>query len=449
MAEKNKLLDNLKSVLRNEKVHARRFTVWLRERLWVRPALYCAGAVAAVFVSSLAAYLPFSDLVPELGQNLLSTLMGVLTASMLGVATFAVASMVSAFNSVGTNATPRAFSLIVSDDISKSALSTFIGAFIFGTVGTIALESSFFGKAQLFALFCITLLVYARVVWVLVGWIDAIARLGRMGTAISRVEQATRETLLVSAADPLMGAGMWQEDAKQHSPVFSSEVGYVQDTDMSQLNKIAEAEDMIVHICAQPGMFVGPGRAVAYLEGRPEVFNDAKIGAAFFVGKQRNFDSDPRFGFVVLSQIAARALSPGINDPGTAIDVLGSVTRLLMEWTVKRTNEQRRWETGDSERAYPRLRYKPVTVEDLLEDGFGSVAVYGAGQAEVMSHLQRYLQLLAAASDGGLYSAAEKFSQEAFERSRLQMNFQGDIDRIAREHEEVLNIVKQHRDRMK
>jgi uncharacterized membrane protein len=37
------------------------------------------------------------------------------------------------------------------------------------------------------------------------------------------------------------------------------------------------------------------------------------------IGDGRLYDDDPRFGLVVLSEIAGRALSPGVNDPGTAI----------------------------------------------------------------------------------------------------------------------------------
>jgi hypothetical protein len=47
------------------------------------------------------------------------------------------------------------------------------------------------------------------------------------------------------------------------------------------------------------------------------------------VGDVRSFDQDPRFGAVVLTEIASRALSPGMNDPGTAIDVIGRAVRLL------------------------------------------------------------------------------------------------------------------------
>ena len=67
-----------------------------------------------------------------------------------------------------------------------------------------------------------------------------------------------------------------------------------------------------------PGSFVGPGRPVAVIEGGRAIINAGKIAAALYIGNQRWFSTDPRFGLVVLAQIASRALSPGINDPGTA-----------------------------------------------------------------------------------------------------------------------------------
>jgi|GEM_PF-2436099 len=53
---------------------------------------------------------------------------------------------------------------------------------------------------------------------------------------------------------------------------------------------------------------------------------------AFQIGRDRLFDDDPRFGLVVLSEIAARALSPAVNDHGTVIDVIGTIVRLFAKW---------------------------------------------------------------------------------------------------------------------
>lgn len=68
------------------------------------------------------------------------------------------------------------------------------------------------------------------------------------------------------------------------------------------------------------------------VEGHLSEKVEAELIEAFVVGDQRTFDNDPRFGLVVLAEIADRALSPAVNDPSTAIDVIGTLTRLLCNW---------------------------------------------------------------------------------------------------------------------
>ncbi|WP_305804424.1 DUF2254 family protein [Stenotrophomonas sp. YIM B06876] len=56
------------------------------------------------------------------------------------------------------------------------------------------------------------------------------------------------------------------------------------------------------------------------------------------VGAQRSLDQDPRFGLLVLGEVASRALSPAINNPCTAIDVIGRAVHC--RWTgatIRRT----------------------------------------------------------------------------------------------------------------
>ncbi len=114
---------------------------------------------------------------------------------MLVIATFAVASMVSAYASASSIATPRTFALVIADDVSQNALSTFIGAFIFSIVALIAVKNGYYGKAGHFALFVLTLFVFAAVIFTFVRWVDRIARLGRLGTTIESVEAATAAAL--------------------------------------------------------------------------------------------------------------------------------------------------------------------------------------------------------------------------------------------------------------
>ena len=116
----------------------------LKERLWVQPLGYAVLAVGAIFAARLADGWGFGESVPNIAAETNEKLLTVIAASMLGVATFAVASMVAAYAAAGGSATPRAFSLVIADGVSQTALSSFIGAFIFSIVGIVATKTDFY-----------------------------------------------------------------------------------------------------------------------------------------------------------------------------------------------------------------------------------------------------------------------------------------------------------------
>jgi uncharacterized membrane protein len=124
---------------------------------------------------------------------------------MLVISTFAVASMLSAYAAASSTATPRSYSLVVSDDVSQNALSTFIAAFIFSIVALVALKNGYYEKAGHFALFVLTIMVFALVIIVFLRWVDQIARLGRLATTIDKVEKATAATMQRWRFAPTLG----------------------------------------------------------------------------------------------------------------------------------------------------------------------------------------------------------------------------------------------------
>ncbi len=176
----------------------------LRERLWARPLVMCVLSIGAVFCAALADRFAPATFLPRIRADSLESLLTIQASSMMVIATFAVASMVSAYASASTAATPRAFALVVADDVSQNALSTFIGAFIFSIVALTASQNGLFERAGMFTLFALTLFVFAVVILTFVRWVDRIARLGRMGSTIEAVERATAQAMRRRSAKPLL-----------------------------------------------------------------------------------------------------------------------------------------------------------------------------------------------------------------------------------------------------
>lgn len=398
----------------------------LRERLWVKPLIACALSVAGVLLANLADGTALDAKVPSVSQDSIIALLKIIAASMLAIATFAVASMMAAYASAGQIATARAFPLIVADDVSQNALSSYIGAFIFSMVALIAAMNGYYGRAGRFTLFMLMLAVLVLVVLTFVRWVDRIARLGRVGAIIGRVEHATADALARRRNQPHLG-GLAAGDAAQGSAFFSATVGYVQRIDLATLQRLAEECGASVTVSALPGTFVVPNRPLGYLlpaPGSTAAPDATPFAQAFTVGHQRQFDDDPRFGVLALSEIACRALSPGINDPGTAIAVLASLQRLLVE-------------AGRDEVAadpdYSRVSAPALDIDDLFDDAFIAIARDGAGTIEVALRLQRLLGEIGQCCPAW-QGPAHKHAAQALARAELAQDFEPDLARLRARH---------------
>ena len=167
-----------------------------RERLWIRPLIVCALSIAAVFLANLMDMTEIGRFLPKITKESTDTLLRIMASSMLMMATFAVASMVAAYSSASRSATPRSFPLIIADDVSQNALSVFIGAFIFSVVALVAMMNGLYvGRGSHFILFSLTIVVLAIVIVTFIRWVDNIARLGRLGHTITKVEAAAAEEI--------------------------------------------------------------------------------------------------------------------------------------------------------------------------------------------------------------------------------------------------------------
>ncbi|WP_199899716.1 DUF2254 family protein [Sneathiella glossodoripedis] len=165
------------------------------ELLWIRPLIICLLSISMAFLARLVDNSGIDHLLPNVTVESLNTLLSIISASMLVIATFAVGAMISAYSNASRTATPRSFTLVVADDVSQNALSAFVGSFIFSIVALIALQNGLYGNAGRFVLFSLTLFVFIVVIVTFIRWVDRVARLGRLEETIDKVENATLEAL--------------------------------------------------------------------------------------------------------------------------------------------------------------------------------------------------------------------------------------------------------------
>jgi uncharacterized membrane protein len=170
--------------------------------------------------------------------------------------------------------------------------------------------------------------------------------------------------------------------------VEAPHAGWIQQIDTEALHDaVPEASTAIVAVSI--GSFV-PERAPLVWIDRSPGDDDAqlRILQAFAIGDGRTMQQDVEFGLVQLTDIAVRALSPGVNDPTTACDVIVHIGDVLLSIWARREPATTRSRDG---RTVVLVRTTHVA---YLDRALGPIRRYGRDDPEVMTTLLRTITLV-------------------------------------------------------
>lgn len=177
-------------------------------------------------------------------------------------------------------------------------------------------------------------------------------------------------------------------------PIGARHNGYVQRLDDDGPAGIAEEHGLVIRLVVRPGDFARAGQPLAYAWPADLVTDEIadRLRGAFAFGDKRTHAQDVLFLVNELAEIAARALSPGVNDPFTAsgcLDWLGAAGTALAR--RRRPN----WRRVDSS-GVVRVIARPLTFRDFLSEGFGRIQPYAARDINACLHQLDALASMAA-----------------------------------------------------
>ncbi len=183
--------------------------------------------------------------------------------------------------------------------------------------------------------------------------------------------------------------------------------GYLIRVDYAALVRYASKKDCRLFIHLRPGSFSLPDLPLATVtpaDCADEVDEEASLHDAFYFGKERTPEQDPEHAILQLTEIAVRALSPGTNDPFTAIAGLDKLTASIDFMAQRRMASTLLYDDKNTLRVVA----TPFKYEDLVVAAFQYIRKAAANNREVLSHLSHRLQmLLERVDDRDLRSALE------------------------------------------
>ncbi len=392
----------------------------MTRNLLVRVLFIGLLSVLATLVAKLfGSFIPFS-LADQIGAKSVDHLLDILANSMLAVTTFSLSVMVTVHRSVSSQWTPRAHRMQLRDSRTQSVLSTFVGAYIYALLSIILRETGFYGERELVVLYVVTLAVFCLIVWMIITWIFHLQTFGSLGNTAQRIEDMTRTALTARRKSSALGANKLTQDIQipdDAAPLVAPKSGFIRSIFPHGLDQ-AMGEGNSIYITVSVGDYVQRGEPVGFTNAGLE--HAAKAWSYIDISPERDTDQDPAFGLLMLAEIASKALSPGVNDGGSAIDMMGRISSILMDA-----------ESGDDEPAEClKVWVPPLSLERLVTEPFDLIARDGADNVEVQVFLQKRLSSLAAHRNGTIRAGALVVAQSALERSKQAIRFAPDFNKV-------------------
>lgn len=381
------------------------------------------------------------------GPGAARDLLAVLAGSVITVAGLTFSIMIVTLQLVAAQYTPRALRTFLGDRMTQLVAGAFVGVFAYALIvlRSIRGDGEIGGAAEVVPSLSVTVgIVLGLVVLVLlIAFVNHMSRSIQISHITSRIARDTRESLKVlyphgqgdaagDDAEAVLG-GWGREGRPGRLDVGRS--GFVQAVGLDRIAEVAQEHRLRIHVIAVPGDFVTRHTPVVEVWPAPEP-GEARLrdelAAAFSFGSERDLRQDAVFGLRQLADIAARALSPGVNDPTTAITCLRHAQDLLEQLaSAELPDRVRRFESGV-------LVVERRSFGDALEP-IAEAAVFAAGQPLVSDVVLDVLASVArVAAEAGhpdrardAIEVAQRVFQPLFERAATREDGQELATRLA------------------
>ncbi len=407
----------IKSILR--RIHQ------LSRRIHVRVILIALLALLALGMAALVAPLIPERLGDLIGADAVDRILQILASSMLAVTIFSLTIMLSALSNASSQWTPRSHLILREDTVTHSVLANFLGAYLFALVAIVMRSADLFDERGIVVLFGMTLAVVASILISLIRWIVHLEGLGSLAFTTHMLEQEAAAAVARAAEAPAHGGHALTDPESQipegTTALCAERPGYLEQIFEDLLEAEAADKDLTVYITISPGQYVLKGACLGHVAG--EVDEDAltRLREALPLSEQRSFAQDPLFGLTVLAEVATRALSPGINDPGTAIDVINRLARVIVEARIDQPEDP----------SCPHLWAPPLQPKALYSNSFDPISRSASDALEVQIALQRALRQIADhAQDAQVAEAALEMAAQCLDRAQQEISFEPDLARL-------------------
>ncbi|TCI45836.1 MULTISPECIES: DUF2254 domain-containing protein [unclassified Exiguobacterium] len=304
----------------------KRLQLTLSDSTWFVPFLYGTGGIVLTFLTQYFGSF-FRELLPEiiyLDQDSAASVLSSSFTSLMTMMTFSFSTILVVLTTYSSQFSPRTINNFLTNSASKHTLGIFIMTTVYGITNLFLIRTS---EEDAVLASGVSVVLVVSSIWAFVKFIQTISvsiQAERLLSSLHRealsVIEKQKQAVEDGKVSIVLKRSVHTFEAGQ--AVYASRTGYVQ---LFSSEK-QEDHDISFESVVAVGDFVAEGDILGYWLG-----DDALDKDVFQIGEIRSSIQDPAFVIEKLSEIALKGVSPGINDPNTAIHAIHYIGDILRE----------------------------------------------------------------------------------------------------------------------
>lgn len=363
----------------------------LKHSFWFMPGLCIVGGVLfAIVCRWVDRQAPFTllNFTPDGARNLLSGL----SSSLLTFLVFVVSSMLLIVQIASGQLTPRIIAMAFANRLTQYTLGLFVFTYTY-TLSTLARIEEAVPQFSMALAVALTLTCIIVLFW----FAQQLGISLRPVSILQAVGEATR--IVIDGVYPqnfiadVSKRPNWRDEVKNlDSRVveYRSSSGVLLAIDTKRLVTASKQARCVVELIPQVGDFLPKGEPLFRIYPAKAPIPELELQHSVIVGSERTLELDPMFGFRIVVDIAARALSPAINDPTTAVMAIDQLHRLLRYVGERRLSDG----TIFDEQQQLRVAFPTPNWEDFTSMAFSEIRMFGIGSIQIPRRLLAMLEHL-------------------------------------------------------
>lgn len=220
--------------------------------------------------------------------------------------------------------------------------------------------------------------------------------------------------------------------------IKSPKSGYLQYIDSESMMEVITQKDSLLELHFRPGDHLVAGLQIGLLFSNSLWVEDEmeKILSQIVIGKTKTSQQDLEYSIHQLVEIASRALSPGINDPYTAIACIDNLTSTMSYLAQAKFPSRYRYD----DKASLRIVADTVDFEGVLDAAFNQIRQFSGGSPSVIIRLMEAMTTIRQFTEKEVHKKAViRHAKMILEVGKRNINEENDMDDLLDRSKKILN----------